>query len=93
MARYLNGRGVGARYDGSFSGAPYVGSCGPKTGSATGFSADYKAFMRKNFEAQTSAYEQGSGWIFWTWKAENADDWSYQGESSLGGLNVLYRDY
>ncbi|KAF8308765.1 exo-beta-1,3-glucanase [Clavulina sp. PMI_390] len=77
-AKYLNGRGIGARYDGSYSGSTYIGSCTGKTGSASSFSSTYKVFLRKNFEAQTTAYERGQGWIFWTWKAESADDWSYQ---------------
>ncbi len=25
-------------------------------------------FMRKYFEAQVQAYEQGAGWIYWMWK-------------------------
>ncbi|KAK7032151.1 hypothetical protein VNI00_013325 [Paramarasmius palmivorus] len=77
-AKYLNGRGRGARYDGSFSGSSRVGSCNGKTGSSSSFSNDYKTFLRQYWEAQTSTYEKGAGWIQWTWKAENADDWSYQ---------------
>ncbi|KAI0654497.1 exo-beta-1,3-glucanase [Cubamyces menziesii] len=77
-AKYLNGRGVGARYDGSYPGSTYVGSCNGITGSASSFSSSYKQFLRQYWEAQTSTYEQGAGWIQWTWKAENADDWSYQ---------------
>ncbi|PIL31368.1 hypothetical protein GSI_06067 [Ganoderma sinense ZZ0214-1] len=77
-AKYLNGRGVGARYDGTMAGADRVGSCSGLTGSASGFSASYKTFLRQYWEAQTSTYEQGAGWIQWTWKAENADEWSYQ---------------
>jgi len=77
-AKYLNGRGTGARYDGSLSGSTFVGSCTGLTGSASSFSSSYKTFLRQYFEAQTSAYEQAQGWIYWTWKAENADEWSYQ---------------
>src|ERR1700744_787980 len=37
-AKYLNGRGVGARYDGSISqGAPVYGSCNGMTGSGATF--------------------------------------------------------
>ncbi|KAE9390719.1 glycoside hydrolase [Gymnopus androsaceus JB14] len=77
-AKYLNGRGIGARYDGTYSGSSYVGSCTGKTGSAASFSSDYKVFLRQSWEAQVSTYEKVAGWIMWTWKAENADDWSYQ---------------
>ena len=30
------------------------------------------------WEAQIQIGEAIQGWGFWTWKAENADDWSYQ---------------
>lgn len=37
-AKYLNGRGKGARYDGSMPGSPYVGSCSGKSGNGNNFS-------------------------------------------------------
>ena len=38
-AKWLNGRGVGARYDGSYPGSYYIGNCGEwNTGSGQGFS-------------------------------------------------------
>ncbi|KAF8527568.1 exo-beta-1,3-glucanase [Hysterangium stoloniferum] len=78
-ARNLNGRGIGARFDGTFPGSTKVGSCTGLTGSSSGFSSSYKTFLRQYFEAQIDSYEGGAqGWIYWTWKAENADDWSYQ---------------
>ena len=56
-AKYLNGRGVGARYDGSFSeGATSYGSCNEKTGQGSSFSQDYKTFLRKMWEAQVRPY-------------------------------------
>lgn len=33
---------------------------------------------RQFFETQTTAYEKGAGWIFWSWKAENNLPWSYK---------------
>ncbi|KAF7972591.1 hypothetical protein HWV62_17392 [Athelia sp. TMB] len=77
-AKYLNGRGVGARYDGSYSGSTKVGSCTGLTGNTSGFSSSYKTFLGKYWQAQVEAFEAGSGWIQWTWKAENADEWTYQ---------------
>ncbi|GAC73472.1 hypothetical protein PANT_9c00139 [Moesziomyces antarcticus T-34] len=78
-AKYLNGRGVGARYDGSFGqGSYYVGSCADKTGDGSNFSAAYKASLQRLFETQISVYERASGWVFWTWKTESAADWDYQ---------------
>ena len=51
-ARYLNGRGVGARFDGTFPGSPRLGNCADFTGSASNFSPDYKRFLRQYWEAQ-----------------------------------------
>jgi len=65
LAKYLNGRGVGARYDGSMSGSPKVGSCTGLTGSASTFSSSYKKFLRQYWEAQVITYELGQGWIQW----------------------------
>lgn len=47
-AKWLNGRGVGARWDGSYaSGQQVFGSCANLTGSADNFSSSYKTFLRK----------------------------------------------
>ncbi|KAI0059440.1 glycoside hydrolase family 5 protein [Artomyces pyxidatus] len=95
-AKYLNGRGVGARYDGSYPGSSYVGSCNGQTGSASSFSSAYKTFLRQMWEAQVISFETAaSGWIQWTWKAENADDWSYQAGLANGWIphnptNLMY---
>ncbi|KAI0783083.1 exo-beta-1,3-glucanase [Abortiporus biennis] len=94
-AKYLNGRGVGARYDGTFSGSTRVGSCTGLTGSSSSFSSSYKTFLRQYWEAQTITYEKGSGWVQWTWKAEQADDWSYQAGLAGGWIpqNPTDRQY
>ncbi|KAF5368609.1 hypothetical protein D9758_002201 [Tetrapyrgos nigripes] len=85
-AKYLNGRGKGARYDGTFEGSSKIGSCEGLTGSANTFSEDYKTFLRKYWEVQTITYEKADGWIQWTWKAENADEWSYQAGLANGWI-------
>jgi len=85
-AKYLNGRGVGSRYDGSFAGSTRVGSCTGLTGNASTFSASYKTFLRQFWEAQTIAYEQGQGWLQWTWKTEITDEWSYQAGLANGWI-------
>ncbi|KAJ6469655.1 exo-beta-1,3-glucanase [Mycena vitilis] len=77
-AKYLNGRGVGSRYDGSYPGSSRVGSCTGLTGKSSSFSSSYKTFLRQFWEAQVISYEKAQGWIQWTWKAEAADEWSYQ---------------
>jgi len=86
-AKYLNGRGVGARYDGSISsGAPSYGSCVGKTGKGSTFSQEYKIFLRQTWEAQVITYEKISGWIQWTWKTESADEWSYSAGLKYGWI-------
>ncbi|KAI0036398.1 exo-1-3-beta-glucanase [Vararia minispora EC-137] len=86
-ATYLNGRGKGARYDGSFfGGEAVVGSCNGKSGDGSSFSSSYKTFLRQMWEAQTISFEKGSGWIMWTWKTERAADWSYQAGLSGGWI-------
>lgn len=57
-ARYLNGRGLGARYDGSFPHSYYIGNCAEKTGDVSNYSASYKEFLRKYWEAQVSTFEK-----------------------------------
>lgn len=80
-ATYLNGRGVGARYDGTYPGdSTNIGSCSGLSGAASSFSSSYKQFLRQYYEAQISSYESaGQGWIFWTWKTQagTGEEWSY----------------
>ena len=87
-AKYLNGRGIGARYDGTFPGSPGVGSCSGFSGSASTFSSSYKTFLRQFWEAQTSSYEAGAGWIQWTWKTEagTGEEWSYSAGLANGWI-------
>ena len=94
-AKYLNGRGIGSRYDGTFPGSIRVGSCDGKTGSASTFSDAYKSFLRQYWEAQTITYEKGEGWMQWTWKTVSADEWSYQAGLANGWIprNPADRQY
>lgn len=85
-AKYLNGRGVGSRYDGSYPGSTRVGSCKGLTGDADGFSQSFKESLRQMWEAQVMTFEQGHGWIQWTWKTEIADEWSYQAGLANGWI-------
>ncbi|KAF2151741.1 glycoside hydrolase family 5 protein, partial [Myriangium duriaei CBS 260.36] len=82
-AQSLNGRGVGARYDGSYqvgsSGSSYIGDCARKTsGKTADLSADEKSNIAAFINAQLSAFEKKSGWIYWTWKTEGAPEWDMQ---------------
>ncbi|KAF8716095.1 hypothetical protein AX14_012427 [Amanita brunnescens Koide BX004] len=86
-ATYLNGRGVGSRYDGTYPGSTRIGSCTGLTGKASTFSSSFKTFLRQAWEAQVIAFERGGqGWLMWTWKAENADEWSYQAGLANGWI-------
>lgn len=75
-AKWLNGRGLGARWDGSFKpdgpSDPTFGSCDGMTGDMSTFSDDYKAFMRQYYEAQVAIGEAIQGWVYWTWKVREA---------------------
>ncbi|THH03953.1 hypothetical protein EW145_g5870 [Phellinidium pouzarii] len=96
-ATYLNGRGIGARYDGTHSNSRRVGSCTGMSGSADTFSADYKMFLRKFWEAQVTAYETGAGWIQWLWKTEagTGEEWAYASGLQYGWIprNPTDRQY
>ena len=84
-AKWLNGYGKGARYDGTFPGSSKVGDCtGKYTGSVSDLSSDDKTNIRSFIEAQLDAYEQHTGWIFWTWKTESAPEWHMQDLISNG---------
>jgi glucan 1,3-beta-glucosidase len=76
-AQWLNGRGIGARYDGTYNkggqGSSYIGSCdGKYTGSVKGLSDADRSNIKRYIEAQFVAFEKADGWIFWTWKTESA---------------------
>ncbi|MBW0466161.1 hypothetical protein O181_005876 [Austropuccinia psidii MF-1] len=73
----INGLGRGARYDGTFGGGPKLGSCQGKSGKASSFTKEYKDLLARLFSVQTRVYENSCGWIMWTFKTENADEWSY----------------
>lgn len=84
-AKWLNGLGKGARYDGTFPDSRWTGDCqGKYTGSAANLSPDDKKNIRSYLEAQLDAYEQHTGWFFWTWKTESAPEWDMQDLLSAG---------
>jgi len=71
----LNGYQVGARYDGTYPGSTYVGSC-----AAFNFidqwSQQLKDDTRGYIEAQLETYERFTqGWIFWNFKTEASAEW------------------
>ncbi|RYP29845.1 hypothetical protein DL767_006526 [Monosporascus sp. MG133] len=88
-AKWLNGRGVGARYDGTFNfngqTSQYVGPCGAKYSGTVGqLSEADRANIQRFIHAQMVAYEKADGWIFWTWKTEAAPEWDFRMLTNAG---------
>lgn len=78
-AKYLNGKGIGVRYEGSMSSHAAVGPCVNRAeGSIASFSSDEVVKTRRFIEAQLDAFEMRNGWVFWTWKTEGAPGWDMQ---------------
>lgn len=70
-ALWLNGRGVGARWEGKWgtaSNQQVFGSCEGYTGDSSTFSQQFKDQLREYFEVQIEVGERVQGWVFWTWK-------------------------
>ena len=79
-ARYLNGYGVGGRYDGSFrdpqdASFAGAGSCETKNNIAY-WDENMRSNTRRFIEAQMDAYESRThGWFWWNFKTEGAHEW------------------
>ncbi|KAJ2237308.1 hypothetical protein IWW45_001062 [Coemansia sp. RSA 485] len=80
-AKWLNGFGKGSRWDGSLpwekNGPVYQGATCSGQNSIAAWDSSTRVFFRQFAEAQMDAYEAGSGWFFWNFKTEDADDWNY----------------
>jgi glucan 1,3-beta-glucosidase len=85
-AKWLNGFGVGSRYDGTYPGTLKAsGSCQTKdVGTVDGLLPVDKTNLRAYVEAQFDAYEAHTGWIFWAWKTESAPEWHFQNLTRAG---------
>lgn len=84
-AKYLNGKGIGARYDGSYQGSQAIGSCdGKYQGTTDDLTQQERDGIRQFIEAQLDAWEKGSGWLYWTWKTEGAPEWDMQMQLAAG---------
>ena len=71
----LNGYGIGARYDGTYPGSSYVGSCAGLSDLST-WNQTLKDNTRQYIEAQLETFETYTqGWIFWNFKTESAAEW------------------
>ncbi|KAF8931366.1 hypothetical protein BGZ58_007673 [Dissophora ornata] len=92
-ATYLNGVGVGYRWNGSFVGDDGVAgpaACQPaKNGNIEGYCSceeqnrvgyytpEYRKFLSDFTQTQMDAFEQGLGWFYWNFKTETNALWSY----------------
>lgn len=88
-ARWLNGLGKGARYDGTLpaSSSGFYGSCDRKfQGTVDGMLPVDKVNLEYYIEAQLDAYESHTGWFFWTWKTETAPEWHFQNLTRAGHI-------
>ncbi|KAE8226178.1 hypothetical protein CF319_g1212 [Tilletia indica] len=85
--KWLNGRGRGSRYDGSYLGEPRTGSCYNLTKDASRFSPQYKSLLKAMFDTQTKLYEETtSGWIMWAWRMEASPEWSFRDGLKYGWI-------
>lgn len=74
-ATYLNGYGIGARYDGTYQGSSYVGSCAGKS-DISSWDGDLRSATTNYISAQIKAYESYTqGWVFWNFKTEGSGEW------------------
>ncbi|RMD43034.1 hypothetical protein DV735_g2135, partial [Chaetothyriales sp. CBS 134920] len=73
----LNGLGIGARYDGTYPGSTYVGSCADRSNIAT-WDNDLRTATTNYIKAQIDVSESLiQGWIFWNFKTESAGEWDF----------------
>jgi glucan 1,3-beta-glucosidase len=98
-ALYLNNVNVGNRWTGTYnSGNPLTQvlsptcpgktncDCSTANSDPSTYSSSYKQFLQMFAEAQMTSFEKGWGWFYWTWKTENAPQWSYQAGLAAGIL-------
>jgi glucan 1,3-beta-glucosidase len=72
---YTTGYGTGARYDGSFNGNAYIGSCEGKSDIGS-WDQTMRDETRQFIEAQMDAFEATTqGWTWWTMRTEGAGEW------------------
>lgn len=80
-ARWVNGIGVGSRYNGTYAvgstQSEYIGNCTSQS-PISEWPLEYKQHVRQFVEAQLASYSMNTqGWIFWNWKTESAPEWDY----------------
>ncbi|CAI4058694.1 glucan exo-1,3-beta-glucosidase SKDI_04G4750 [Saccharomyces kudriavzevii IFO 1802] len=99
-ATWLNGVGVGARYDGSYynttlftTGDKPIGKCTSQN-PLSYWTQDYRNRVRQFIEAQLATYSaKTTGWIFWNWKTEDAIEWDYLKLKEAGLFPSPFNNY
>lgn len=66
--KWINGRNIGARYDGTYpDSGPAIGSCaGTPSGKVADLSDEQQKSIGDYIKAQITAFEKADGWTFWT---------------------------
>ncbi|CAI4801243.1 CCQ_1a_G0050360.mRNA.1.CDS.1 [Saccharomyces cerevisiae] len=79
--KWLNGVGLGARYDGSWTKdnekSHYINTCANNENIAL-WPEERKQNTRKFIEAQLDAFEMTGGWIMWCYRTENSIEWDVE---------------
>ena len=86
-AKWLNGVGIGSRYDGTFvkgSQTSYpIGSC-QNNEDINSWSTERKVNTRRYVEAQLDSFEKRGGWIIWCYKTETSIEWGVDKLAAYG---------
>jgi glucan 1,3-beta-glucosidase len=61
-------------------------SCEGANADPKDYSDGYKKWLLMFAEAQMHSFEQGWGWFYWTWKTEEAAQWSYRDALEAGTM-------
>ncbi|SCW01246.1 LAFE_0D08350g1_1 [Lachancea fermentati] len=101
-ATWVNGVGVGVRYDGSYYHTTRfnsslatrpLGKCTSQLPIAN-WTEEYRVQVREFVEAQLLAYSNATdGWIFWNWKTESAPEWDYKQLAGAGLFPQPFDNY
>lgn len=86
-AKWLNGVGIGSRYDGTFfkdgqTSYP-IGSC-QNNDDINSWSTERKENTRRYIEAQLDTFEKRGGWIIWCYKTETSIEWGVDKLAAYG---------
>lgn len=99
-AKWLNGLGLGARYDGSYYNNTLFTTTDDMNGvcqsqkEISQWSEDYRILVRQFIEAQLATYESlTQGWIFWNWKTESAPEWDFLKLKEAGLFPIPFNNY